>query len=264
MVTVDSASGHPNVKIMDFGLSRLVSESDNDDSQRTRTGAIMGSPDYIAPEQASRAKDADIRADLFSLGCTMFHMLTGQLPFPGDNIMEKLMARATVVPPLVSSLRPDVPPELDNIVATLMRLDPNERIQVPADLVARLAAVQQGKPAPEPEPVSETSENSLDGLAADGPDDTLNLFLDQLSAQSSDSGSDAMPTYRPQAKSSKWIASAVAAGVVILLIAVLAVMSSGGNQKDRAAEKEDDEVSSSQPTKRESTKKPAKTSNKRK
>ncbi len=263
MVTIDSVSGHPIVKIMDFGLSRLVSESDNDDSQRTRTGAIMGSPDYIAPEQASRAKDADIRADLFSLGCTMFHMLTGQLPFPGDNIMEKLMARATFVPPLVSSLRPEVSPELDGIVATLMRLDPNERIQTPLDLVVRLAALQHDKPAPESQPSSESSEDSLDGAVADGPDDTLNLFLDQLSAQSSDSGSDAIPVYRPKAIPSRWIASAVAAACVIGLFIILAVMSSGGGNNQKPSAKEDDD-SSSQPAKREPTKKPTKANSKRK
>ncbi len=262
MVTVDSVSGHPIVKIMDFGLSRLVSESENDDSQRTRTGAIMGSPDYIAPEQASRAKDADIRADLFSLGCTMFHMLTGQLPFPGDNIMEKLMARATFVPPLVSSLRSEVPPELDEIVATLMRLDPTERIQTPADLADRLAVMQHGKPPADPEPVSvsESSADSLEGIAANGPDDTLNHFLDQLSAQSSDSGSDAIPTYRPKAKSPKWIASAVAAACVIGLFVILAVMSIGGDNQ-RSSTKDDD---SSQSAKREPTKKSSKSSTKRK
>ena len=262
MVTVDSVSGHPVVKIMDFGLSRLVSESENDDSQRTRTGAIMGSPDYIAPEQASRAKDADIRADLFSLGCTMFHMLTGQLPFPGDNIMEKLMARATFVPPLVSSMRSDVPPELDEIVATLMRLDPTERIQTPADLVDRLAAMQHGKPTPEPEPVPESSEDSLDGIVTNGPDDTLNLFLDQLSAQSTDSGSDAMPVYRPKAKSPKWIASAVAAACVIGLFIVLAVISvGGGHQKSSTKDNDDDD---SQSSRREQIKKSSKSSGKRK
>lgn len=259
MVTVDSVSGHPHVKIMDFGLSRLVSETENDDSQRTRTGAIMGSPDYIAPEQASRAKDADIRADLFSLGCTLYHMLTGQLPFPGDNIMEKLMARTTFVPPLVSSLRPDVTPEIDEIVATLMRLDPNERIQTPADLVARLDAIHHGKPVPDTGPVAESSEDPLDGIAADGPDDTLNMFLDQLSAQSSDSGSDAIPTYRPKANSSQWIASAVAAGAVVLFIVVLAVMSSSGSQKPS-----DDDKDSSPQSKRETTKKPTKSNGKRK
>ncbi|MCX7422043.1 MAG: serine/threonine-protein kinase [Planctomycetia bacterium] len=262
MVTVDSVSGHPVVKIMDFGLSRLVSETENDDSQRTRTGAIMGSPDYIAPEQASRAKDADIRADLFSLGCTMFQMLTGQLPFPGDNIMEKLMARATFVPPLVSSLRSEVPPELDEIVATLMRLDPAERIQTPADLADRLAVMENGKPPADPEVVSESTADSVDGIAINGPDDTLNLFLDQLSAQSSDSGSDAIPVYYPRAKSPKWIASAVAAACVIGLFVILAVMSIGGDNQRSSSKDNDDE--SSQSTRREPTKKSIKLNTKRK
>ncbi len=252
MVTVDSATGHPQVKIMDFGLSRLVSESDKDDSQRTQTGAIMGSPDYIAPEQASSAKDADIRADLFSLGCSMFQMLTGQFPFPGNNIMEKLMARTTFVPPLVSSLRPGVTPELDDIVSTLMRLDPNERPQTPADLVVRLTAVLQNKPVPEQDSSSRSSEDSLDVAAADGPDDTLHLFLDQLSARSSDPGSDVTPVHRPKPKTSGWIASGIAATSVIVLIIILAVMSSD----PKSAARDDD--APTQEVKREPAKKATK------
>lgn len=225
MVTVDPVTGSPHAKIMDFGLSRLVSETQTD-GQRTRSGAIMGSPDYIAPEQASNARDADIRADLFSLGCTMFQMLTGQLPFSGNNIMEKLMARTTQSPPPVSSLRPDVPPQLSEIVADLLRFDPQERPQTPGELAARLSALDLKKPAATPVPTGESGD-AFDVVPVQESDDTLNLFLDQLTAGASDWKGTSSSTSSAKAKPASWIAAGVAALCLLGMFLMFAAFSSG-------------------------------------
>ncbi len=257
MVTVDPKSGTPHAKIMDFGLSRLVSETKSD-GHRTRTGEIMGSPDYISPEQASNAKDADIRADLFSLGCTLFQMLTGQYPFPGTNVMEKLMSRASHVPPPVSSLRPDVPVAIDEIVALLMRLDPAARIQTPTELLARLGSLDLINPATTQQPAKESLNDAMDEvIILEEDDDTLNVFLDQLSAQSADpesSSATPTPTATRESKSSM-IASIIAAICVIGLFAGLATMSGGSKPKSN------DEASVRTPKKETSKKttKPKKT-----
>ncbi len=92
LVGTDAETGRPLVKILDLGLARCVSET-RDDRGLTQTGQVLGTPDYISPEQAADTRGADIRSDLFSLGVSFFRLLTGRLPYTGNNVMEKLMAR---------------------------------------------------------------------------------------------------------------------------------------------------------------------------
>ncbi|RMG36596.1 MAG: serine/threonine protein kinase, partial [Planctomycetota bacterium] len=145
LVWSDPETHRPHVKILDMGLARFVSESAQE-GEITQTGQIMGSPDYIAPEQARSAKDADIRADIFSLGCTLFHMIAGEVPFSGDTIMEKLVKRIEQEAPPLSTKRPEVPPELDRIVARMLRRNPDERYQTPAEVAAALESFLRGEP----------------------------------------------------------------------------------------------------------------------
>jgi serine/threonine protein kinase/uncharacterized protein YjbI with pentapeptide repeats len=138
LVTQHEDDGLPLVKILDLGLARFASET-QDEGDLTRSGQVLGTPDYIAPEQARNTKTADIRADIFSLGCTLFEMLTGRLPFTGDSVMEKLMARATQDAPSVRLYRPDVPPGLDAVVAQMLARDPQNRFATPAEVARALA-----------------------------------------------------------------------------------------------------------------------------
>ena len=127
----------PHAKILDFGLARFISETATE-IDLTRTGVAMGTPDYMAPEQARNAKHADIRADIYSLGCTLFHLLTNRHPFPGHSVVQKLMARLETVPPLVSSLRREAHPRLDDLVARLLMRDPSSRPQTPGEVADEL------------------------------------------------------------------------------------------------------------------------------
>ena len=137
MVCQTDSQIHPSVKILDFGLARFVSETE-EDGGLTRVGQAVGTPDYIAPEQAQNSKSADVRADIYSLGCTFFEMLTGQIPFPVENLTEKLLQRVYHEAPRVRSLRPEIPQEIDEIVAQMLRRNPAERYQTPAELAAAL------------------------------------------------------------------------------------------------------------------------------
>lgn len=130
----------PMVKILDFGLARLTAETTNE-SELTQTGQIMGTPDYISPEQARNTRVADIRSDIYSLGCTLFRLLTGQVPFGGQSVMEKLMARALEEAPRAKSLIPDLPTQLDACIARMLARDPARRFQTPAEVAASLAAI---------------------------------------------------------------------------------------------------------------------------
>ncbi|GEM_PF-3144286 len=128
----------PLIKILDFGLSRFDSETHNS-GRLTHAGNLLGTVDYIAPEQAQDAHSADTRADIYSLGCTLFFLLTGKPPFPGATLVEKIIARSSGDPPSVRSLRPDVPAGLDAVIQRLMAREPEQRYQSPMEAAQALA-----------------------------------------------------------------------------------------------------------------------------
>ncbi|MCS6852307.1 MAG: protein kinase [Gemmataceae bacterium] len=130
------------VKILDLGLARLRSDlSDHDEglTALTQQGGVVGTPDYMAPEQARDSRTVDIRADLYSLGGTLHYLLTGRVPFPGGTVGEKLYRHWCEEPTPVESLRPEVPPEISAIVRRLLAKKPEERYSRPVELAAALA-----------------------------------------------------------------------------------------------------------------------------
>ena len=105
----------------------------------TDTGLTMGTPDYIAPEQARDSRVADIRADIYSLGCTLYDLLAGHAPFPDGNATQKVKAHLERTPAPLRSLRRDVPVELARVVERMIAKDLAERFQTPAEVVNALA-----------------------------------------------------------------------------------------------------------------------------
>jgi serine/threonine protein kinase len=134
------------IKILDMGIARLAEPDDRTESNHslTREGALMGTPDYIAPEQARNARAADIRSDLYSLGCTFYFLLTGQPPFPSGSMVEKLMMHQMEEPQPVEELRPDVPVEVRAVLHKLMAKHAEDRYQTPGELVDALTAPAAG------------------------------------------------------------------------------------------------------------------------
>jgi formylglycine-generating enzyme required for sulfatase activity/tRNA A-37 threonylcarbamoyl transferase component Bud32/DNA-directed RNA polymerase subunit RPC12/RpoP len=126
------------VKILDFGLARAVA---GDDVHLTKTGAILGTPAYMAPEQA-RAEPVDPRCDLFSLGAVLYRMLTGKLPFKGKDTMSLLMSLATDTPQPVRELNPDVPPSLADLVTQLLAKAVGERPRSARAMADALATIE--------------------------------------------------------------------------------------------------------------------------
>jgi WD40 repeat protein/serine/threonine protein kinase len=124
------------VKILDFGLARLGQEPAGD---LTESGTVMGSTDFLAPEQADDPHLADIRADLYSLGCTLFFLLTGRPPFPEGTLMQKLKAHALRKPPMLAAIRADLPAGLEQVVQRLLAKEPSRRFQNPAEVAEALA-----------------------------------------------------------------------------------------------------------------------------
>ncbi len=142
----DSDPDSPLIKILDLGVARLHEPPGGLDSisALTKEGRVVGTPDFMAPEQAANSAKADIRSDLYSLGCTFYCMLAGRLPFPGGTPMEKLLKHRVDQATPIEQLRPEVPPGVAGILRKLMAKNPDERFQTPSELVQALDAVIAG------------------------------------------------------------------------------------------------------------------------
>jgi serine/threonine protein kinase len=138
LLAENEADGTVQVKILDFGLARLRRNDRAIERDRT-CPPLMGTPDFLAPEQARDGDTADIRADLYSLGCTLYYILTGQVPFPSGHILHKLNRHEREQATPIETLRPDVPHSIADIVRKLMAKDPAGRFQTPEELMDALA-----------------------------------------------------------------------------------------------------------------------------
>ncbi len=126
------------VKILDFGLARLARGKASKPGV-TQVGDFMGTPDYVSPEQAMDASRADIRADLYSLGCTFYCLLAGRPPFRASGELQVIMAHMEKDVPPLTDLRSDVPAKLWTVLARLLEKDPSKRYQKPVELAQALA-----------------------------------------------------------------------------------------------------------------------------
>jgi Tfp pilus assembly protein PilF len=160
MVTPDG-----RIKILDFGLARFAREAASDaapedaaDMGLTEPGMVIGTYDFMAPEQAYDPHTADIRADIYSLGCTLYFFLTGRRPFPRGAGIQQIRLHETRSPEPLDRLRPEVPPQLTAVLDRMMAKKPAERYQTPAEVAralepfARTEAGPPTAPATPPKP----------------------------------------------------------------------------------------------------------------
>jgi serine/threonine-protein kinase len=222
------------IKLLDMGLARLERTASEHSTTLTQEGAVMGTPDYIAPEQARDSHSADIRADLYSLGCTLYFLLTGKPPFPGGSLSEKLLKHQLQEPRPVEQLRAEVPPALAQLVRKLMAKRPEQRFQTPSELAValeQLVASGGGMPA----------DSTLHQRAAATrlPDDPFaDIDLPSASSASTQRLADARtPPELVRAPRRRWpfVVAGVAGAALVSAVVLVLLLS-----RDRPKPKEDD------------------------
>ncbi len=131
------------VKILDMGLARIEASGDAaTQAELTGTGAVMGTVDYMAPEQGLSTKHADARADIYSLGCSLHYLLIGKPTYDGETITAKLLAHHNSPPPNLCELRSDVPKPLQAIFAKMVAKKLEDRYQTMTEVIADLERCQ--------------------------------------------------------------------------------------------------------------------------
>jgi serine/threonine protein kinase len=231
----------PVVKILDMGLARLNDAVDKE-QKLTKSGQLVGSPLYLAPEQAADARTVDIRADIYSLGCTLFYQLAGRAPYRAASLAELLHKHQTESPPSVRELRPDVPPALEALIGRMMAKKPEQRPATPAEVADALESLMHGvrevevvaiSMAPVPAPPG-------DDAWADLTEGDEELIARPPTGSGRDSFGDLIESpgrrRRNRGKGNRALLIAVSIGAAVLVIATTifaAVMLSGPDESDK-------------------------------
>jgi predicted Ser/Thr protein kinase len=150
-----------HVYLTDFGLTKRAASG----SAMTKTGQMVGTVDYVAPEQVEGAS-VDARTDVYSLGCVLYHLLTGRVPFDKPTEMAKLFAHVHEDPPKPSDVVPNLPPELDEVVARGMAKEPTKRFLSAGDLGRAALAAAENRSIAEPERSVARGEAAPEGQAS--------------------------------------------------------------------------------------------------
>jgi putative intracellular protease/amidase len=167
------------VKVLDFGLARAAREGQGKSQAAgggrplTTLGMVLGTPDYLAPEQLGNSHTVDVRADVYSLGCTLYFLLAGHPPYPKGSSLDKALAHAKAAPRPLAELRPDLPAGLDAVVERMMAKDPVGRYQTPGEVAQALLpfvkpASRGDTPVPAAAPVAPPAEGGTE-IAEEAP-----------------------------------------------------------------------------------------------
>jgi beta-lactam-binding protein with PASTA domain/predicted Ser/Thr protein kinase len=151
------------VKVMDFGIARALADSGN---RLTKTSAVIGTAQYLSPEQASGESSVDARSDVYSLGCVLYEMLTGEPPFVGDSPVAVAYQHVRKAPVPPSQRHDGISPELDAVVLKALTKNPENRYQTAADMRTDLIRVHSGEAPEAPKVFTDAERTSLTSAPA--------------------------------------------------------------------------------------------------
>jgi serine/threonine protein kinase len=232
LIAVRKSDGVIDVRILDFGLARNF-DGASEEARVTKAGQIVGTVDYLAPEQAQGSKDVDGRADVYSLGVTLFEMIAGQPPFTGESMMARLIARVMHPAPLLSEFLPDAPPALVEAIEKALAMRADDRFATAGELAEALAGIEvQAKkslsmattvemPAAPVEGVVETMVRTPEPAAPIG--DEFQKALSDKAQSTGDSQQFTLPSWLKRRR--LWVGAA-AAVMLLGLVAVMLIRSS--------------------------------------
>ncbi len=214
MVTADGT-----LKLLDFGLSRFArsqEDSGRAETDLTTADTVLGTPDYMAPEQASDSRSVDIRADIYGLGCTLYFLLAGRPPFPDGSALEKIASHLHEEPPRISELCSTVPTALADVIDRMLAKSPEQRYQTPAQVaeaIERFANVDG----------DDTGFSIDSGIRASATAATINMDVPRTASS---------PPKQPTRRFIPWVAASM---VVMVLACIAMYLSSGGGEPEEPA-----------------------------
>lgn len=197
------------VKVMDFGIARAISDAS---STMTQTAAVIGTAQYLSPEQA-RGERVDARSDIYSVGCVLFEILSGEPPFTGDSPVAVAYQHVSEEPPAPSSINPDISPELDSIVLKALSKNPANRYQNAAEMRGDLVSVLSGQRPSAPMVMTAEERTTIFGAVSD-PQRAAAPVPAAVSAEPAANGRSGR-SGRSRNKTLRWIAAALALIAII-------------------------------------------------
>jgi serine/threonine protein kinase len=191
-------------RILDLGLARFLNDHTDQLTIKYDDKVVLGTADYVAPEQVANSHAVDTRADVYALGATFYFLLAGHPPFPTGTASQKLLWHRTTEPPPIRAIRPDVPEGLGAVVARMMAKDPKARYQTPAQLISDLDAWLIGPvPLPRPEEMPVLSPAATDEVESRTEPDHPPATADEAEATTAMSTSATAVLSQPRASAAQ-------------------------------------------------------------
>ncbi len=221
---------HDHAKVLDLGLALVEGEQIEDHEVVGGQGYILGTMDYIAPEQTTDAAAVDRRSDIYALGCTLYFALTGQAPFPGGTSKDKIHRHRLEEPIPIEELRPDLPPGLGDVVRRMMAKDPARRYQSAIDVAEALQTWAHDEPALPPDsPEDSGYVNAVEALRTEAPSGEYSLPPLELPDEASEVPQAALPTAGRRTMPVWLLALLCALGLWLGVLAILVFVLRGVN-----------------------------------
>jgi serine/threonine-protein kinase len=230
LTEIESKTGAklPTVKLLDMGLARsnLTDDDTDHETSITQAGVIIGTPDYMAPEQAKNSRLVDYRADIYSLGCTLYYLLTASVPFPTGTTIEKLLKHQFDYPDPPEKFRSDVPDAVRSLLGQMMAKRPEDRPASADEVVKLLDAAASHQPVSQRMAALVPLAKPVVPTAASGSPFNFDDFDDEPS--------ESLPPPPPRKALSfwqQWRLALVGAGTFLMFVLALALIGWGGRSK---------------------------------